>query len=148
MALWPNSIKSIWLMVVSALPAVLVLMTASMLVMTAFLSPPSSPHTTLEWMESRKSSSWSASAPSSTEIRGHIFQNAQVTSNKMVHKKRHHFLAQFSIVASVSSKNHLATARNFLFFLPLRPHPVYTQKRKIQSSPTIELLVVREIHIN
>ena len=28
---------------------------------------------------------------------GHIFQNGQVTSNKMVHKKRHHFLAQFSI---------------------------------------------------
>ena len=27
----------------------------------------------------------------------HIFQNALVTSNKMVHKKRHHFLAQFSI---------------------------------------------------
>ena len=27
----------------------------------------------------------------------HIFQNAQVTWNKMVHKKRHHFLAQFSI---------------------------------------------------
>ena len=26
-----------------------------------------------------------------------IFQNTQVTSNKMVHKKRHHFLAQFSI---------------------------------------------------
>ena len=25
------------------------------------------------------------------------FQNAYVTSNKMVHKKRHHFLAQFSI---------------------------------------------------
>ena len=36
----------------------------------------------------------------------HIFPNAQVTSNKMVHKKRHHFLAQFSIpfhrVCSVS----------------------------------------------
>ena len=30
------------------------------------------------------------------EIR-YIFQNAQVTSNKMVHKKRHHFLAQFSL---------------------------------------------------
>ena len=27
----------------------------------------------------------------------HIFQNTQVTSNKMVHKKRHHFLAQFSM---------------------------------------------------
>ena len=27
----------------------------------------------------------------------HIFQMAQVTSNKMVHKKRHNFLAQFSI---------------------------------------------------
>ena len=27
----------------------------------------------------------------------HIFQMAQETSNKMVHKKRHHFLAQFSI---------------------------------------------------
>ena len=27
----------------------------------------------------------------------HIFQNAQVTWNKMVHNKRHHFLAQFSI---------------------------------------------------
>ena len=27
----------------------------------------------------------------------HIFQNGQVTSNKMVHKKRHHFLAQFSM---------------------------------------------------
>ena len=26
----------------------------------------------------------------------HILQNAQVTSNKMVHKKRQHFLAQFS----------------------------------------------------
>ena len=26
----------------------------------------------------------------------HIFQNAQVTSNKMVHMKRHYFLAQFS----------------------------------------------------
>ena len=31
------------------------------------------------------------------DIAFHIFQNAQVTSNKMVHKKRHHFLAQFSI---------------------------------------------------
>ena len=30
-------------------------------------------------------------------IANHIFQMAQVTSNKMVHKKRHHFLAQFSI---------------------------------------------------
>ena len=27
----------------------------------------------------------------------HIFQNTQVTLNKMVHKKRHHFLAQFSM---------------------------------------------------
>ena len=27
----------------------------------------------------------------------HIFQNAQVTSNKIVHKKKHHFLGQFSI---------------------------------------------------
>ena len=27
----------------------------------------------------------------------HIFPNAQVTSNKMVHKKIHHFLATFSI---------------------------------------------------
>ena len=27
----------------------------------------------------------------------HILQNAHVTSNKMVHKKRHLFLAQFSI---------------------------------------------------
>ena len=26
---------------------------------------------------------------------GHIFQKAQVTSNKMEPKKRHHFLAQF-----------------------------------------------------
>ena len=31
------------------------------------------------------------------DIAFHIFQNAQVTSNKIVHKKRHHFLAQFSI---------------------------------------------------
>ena len=29
--------------------------------------------------------------------RFHIFQNVEVTSNKMAHKKRHHFLAQFSI---------------------------------------------------
>ena len=28
---------------------------------------------------------------------GHILQNNQVTSNKMLHRKRHHFLAQFSI---------------------------------------------------
>ena len=28
----------------------------------------------------------------------HIFQNAQVTSKKMVHKKRHHFLTQFSML--------------------------------------------------
>ena len=27
----------------------------------------------------------------------HILQNAHVTSNKMVHKKLHHFLAQFSV---------------------------------------------------
>ena len=27
----------------------------------------------------------------------HIFQKTQVTWNKMVHKKRHHFLAQFSM---------------------------------------------------
>ena len=33
----------------------------------------------------------------------HILQNAQVTSNKMVHKKRHHFLAQFSIPFQVVS---------------------------------------------
>ena len=31
------------------------------------------------------------------DITAHIFQNVQVTSNKMVHKKRHHFLTQFSI---------------------------------------------------
>ena len=45
----------------------------------------------------------------------HIFQNAQVTRNKMVHKKRYRFLGQFSIpfhmvwsvfFANVSSKNH------------------------------------------
>ena len=36
--------------------------------------------------------------PSPTEVKSHIiFPNAQMTSNKMVHKKRHHFLAQFSI---------------------------------------------------
>ena len=29
--------------------------------------------------------------------KSHIFQNAQVTSNKMVHKKRHHILEQFSL---------------------------------------------------
>ena len=33
----------------------------------------------------------------SSDIKVHISQMAQVTSNKMVHKKRHHFLATFSI---------------------------------------------------
>ena len=33
------------------------------------------------------------------------------------------------------------------FFLPLRPHQVYTQKRNLHSNPTIGLLVVRKIHI-
>ena len=32
------------------------------------------------------------------KIYGHILQNTQVTSNKMLHRKRHHFLAQFSIL--------------------------------------------------
>ena len=31
----------------------------------------------------------------STSVAFHIFQKAQVTSNKMEPKKRHHFLAQF-----------------------------------------------------
>ena len=47
----------------------------------------------------------------------YIFQNTQVTSNKMVQYKRHHFLAVFHtlshgvifFVSSVSSKNHLLT---------------------------------------
>ena len=51
-------------------------------------------------------------------IIGHIWQNAQVTSNKMVHKKGHNFLAQFSIpfhtawsvlLWVVAQKNHLLT---------------------------------------
>ena len=44
------------------------------------------------------------------ETAEHILQNARVTSNKMVHRKIHHFLAQFSMpfprfVESVSFKN-------------------------------------------
>ena len=51
----------------------------------------------------------------------HIFQHTQVTSNKMVHKKRHHFLAQFSITYVIcfvgrvsSSKKRLLTQWNSL----------------------------------
>ena len=33
----------------------------------------------------------------SKEVKTHIFQNAQVTFNKMVHDKKHYFLEQFSI---------------------------------------------------
>ena len=56
-------------------------------------------------------------------LQQHIFQNTQVTSNKIVHKKRHNFLAQISIpllhgvirfVASVNSKNHLLAGWNSL----------------------------------
>ena len=32
-----------------------------------------------------------------SDVTQHILQNAQVTSIKMVHKKRYHFLAQFSV---------------------------------------------------
>ena len=44
--------------------------------------------TTALWHQSDAAITWQAH---------HIFQNTQVTSNEMVYKERHHFLAQFSI---------------------------------------------------
>jgi len=57
----------------------------------------------------------------------HIFQNAQVTSNKMIHKKKHHFLAQivFCFIASVSLNKAKRFANQLLSDVLNRPFNIF-----------------------